>query len=328
MNKSLITFGLLAGVLVFDSEVLSRSSGMFPRLNLTLTRESANSCGGNNSNFGCHRTTPILTEVPVVVGQRVLNVNGTTSVRVSAVNNSVSGTRGGFSADVTRGALVAGTNTQTNSSGKAITHRNAFSTGRSWAFNYRAALPGLTEMFVVANAVNGNGRSDGGDQWALHSAVPSGLAAKATPVRLFVNAPGVRSTGPGCDDGYGNFSVLGAATSPTLGNSSFKLEAHGLPTSAQFMVMLSIGGGVPPFDMAVMGAPGCMLRTLMQLSVNGTTTPGNALRAEGRVELPLAIPNDPNLRGITLSIQVGALDGNPKRSFPMIVTNGIEMTIQ
>jgi len=264
--------------------------------------------------------------VSVAVGQRVLNLNGTTAVRVSAVNPGVSGNRAGFCADTTQGVLVAGANTQINAAGNAITHVNSFATGRSWAFNYRGTTTGLSEFYVVANAVNGNGLADGGDDWAFHSSKL--LATVPTPVRMFVNAAGVQATGPGCDDGYGNFSVLGARTSPTTGNVGFKLEAHGLPASAQFMIMMSVGGGAPPIDMTLMGAPGCFLRTAMQLNLSGTTSGGDSLRGEGTVIMPLPIPNDPNLKGLVLSLQAGALDGNSKRSFPMIVTNGIELTIQ
>ena len=325
MNKSLLPLAVISVVLLFDARVVSKSNGILPTRSLPLTRDAASSCGGNGSTGGCHRITPFLTEVSVAVGQRVLNVNGTTSIDVKATNPGVSGNRGGFCADTTKGVLVPGTNTRISSGGDAITHRNSFGTGRSWTFNYKGTAAGLAELFVVANAVNGNGRADGGDDWAFHSSKL--LASKPTPVRLFVNATGVKTTGPGCDDGHGNFSVLGAATSPTTGNSNFTLEAHGLPTSAQFMLMLSIGGGVVPFDMGVMGAPDCFLRTTMQLTVNGTTGPGDALRGEGKVVLPLPIPNDPNLKGLVLSLQLGALDSKPKRNFPMVVTNGIEMTI-
>lgn len=325
MNKPLIVLGVIAGVLLLDARVVSKSAGILPDPSLSLTRNEASSCGGNAANTGCHRISPFLTTVTVTVGRRALNLNGTTAINVKAINSGVAGNRGGFCADVTAGVLVPGTNTFISSNGNAITHFNTFTTGRFWDFNFRGTKTGLAELFVVGNTVNGNGRADGGDQWAFHSAKL--LASKATPVRLFVNAAGVKSTGSGCADGYGNFSVFGAATSPTIGNANFKLEAHGLPTSARFMLMLSLGGGVTPIDMAFMGAPGCFLRTALQLDVGGLTTPGDALRGEGKVILPLPIPNDTSLRGLVLSLQIGALDGNSKRNFPMVVTNGIELTI-
>lgn len=320
---------LLAGLPAFlflGTDAVSRSSGMLPAGNSTLTRLSSNSCGGNSSTSNCHRISPFLTKVAVDVGQRVLKLTGTTSVRVTGTNTAVAGNRGGFTADVTRGALVPGTNTRINARGTAITHRDAFSTGRSWAFSYRATQTGLAELYTVVNAVNGNGRADGGDEWAFFS--DKLLASQSTPVRMFVNADGVISNGPGCDDGYGNYSVFGAPNPPTVGNAGFTLEAHGLPASARFLLMMSVGGGVTGFDMAPMGAPGCVLRTNIQVSLTGVTTAGDSQRGEGRVIIPAAIPNDPNLKGLQLSLQIGAIDAKPKRSFPLIVTNGLEIKIR
>ena len=77
-----------------------------------------------------------------------------------------------------------------------------------------------------------------------------------------------------------------------------------------------------------MGAPGCVLRTANTVSLSGVTTAGDALRGEGQVVLPAPIPNDPSIRGARVLVQLGALDGNPKRAFPLIVTNGLEIKIR
>jgi hypothetical protein len=312
--------------LFLGTDAMSKSDGILPTPAQTLTRLSSNSCGGNSPSMACHRISPFLTTVAVDVVARVLDLNGNTSVTVTGTNTGVAGVRGGFCADVTRGALVPGINTRTDPQGTAITHQRSFGTGRSWTFGYQATQAGLAELFTVVNAVNGDGRADGGDEWAFHSARL--IATQSTPVRLFVNAAGVTSTGDGCADGYGNHPVFGAATSPSVGNSAFTLEAHGLPGAAQFLLMMSVGGGVTGFDMAPLGAPGCVLRTNLQISVSGLTGPGDSLRGEGSVVLPVPIPNDPKLKGLVLSLQLGALDSNPKRSFPMIVTNGLELKVQ
>ena len=77
-----------------------------------------------------------------------------------------------------------------------------------------------------------------------------------------------------------------------------------------------------------MGAPGCLLRTRLQIEVPGLTSGGNAVRGEGRVLLPAPIPNDNTLKGFVLSMQIGVIDPNSKRSFPVVVTNGIEVKIR
>ena len=83
MKRALLPLGLVLFVLALDGPVVSRSNGMLPTPALPLTRDAASSCGGSGSGPGCHRLRPFLTEVSVAVGQRVLNLNGTTAVRVA-----------------------------------------------------------------------------------------------------------------------------------------------------------------------------------------------------------------------------------------------------
>ncbi|MCA8955420.1 MAG: hypothetical protein KDC87_05065 [Planctomycetes bacterium] len=337
MRKALLFGASVPLVLFLGTDATSISSGIFPNSTVTvnaqnyavgaLTRHSSNSCGGSASVTVCHSASPFLTKVAVAVGLRVLPVQGTTAINITGTNAGVSGTRGGFCADVTGGMLVPGTNTQTNASGNAITHQNAFATGRSWTFTFNAgATPGLVELYTVVNCVDGDGRAGGADQWAFNSSKV--LADDCTPVRLFVNAPGVTATGDGCADGYGNYSVLGSATTPNIGNSQFAVEAHGLPPQSAALVMLSLGANPPPFDMAPLGAPGCVLRTAMQFQLGAITGPGDAVRSEGKMTLPIPIPNDSTLRGLVIAMQVGAIDLKPIRAFPMVVTNGIEIKLQ
>ena len=206
-------------------------------------------------------------------------------------------------------------------------HKDAIGAKRVWTFGYKAgSRTGLAEFYTVVNTVDGDGRAGGADEWALNSAKI--LAQQGTPVRLFVNADGVKSTGPGCDDGYANFSVLGAPSSPLVGNAQFTLEAHGLPPGMPYLLMLNLGGNVATVDLAPFGAPGCVLRTTLQAQLLGQTSGGDAVRGEGRVVVPAPIPSDGSLRGVVFSVQVGAIDTKPKRPFPMVVTNGIEVTIR
>ena len=94
------------------------------------------------------------------------------------------------------------------------------------------------------------------------------------------------------------------------------------------LIMLSVGGNVSGFDMAPLGAPGCILRTTIQIEAIVATSAGNASRAEGSLAVPLPIPNDNNLKGFVFSVQFGAIDSNSLRPFPLTVTNGLEITIQ
>jgi hypothetical protein len=334
MRKILIAACVLPFILGLGPDADSIGLGIFPNTSVlvgtstikvgSLTRVSSASCGGNVGVNVCHRKTPFLTRVAVVVKSLILAKNGSTTVDVTATNPGVVGIRGGFCADLTLGALVAGAGTKINTTGSEITHTGFFS--RKWAFGLKAGTKtGLGELFVVGNCVNGNGRADGADEWGFHSSKL--LATDSTPVRVYINANSVTSTGPGCDDGHGNQSVFGCPNPPTVGNANFRFEGYGLPPSSSFFFMLSVGGPTPKIDMTPLGAPGCFLRTSLQVEALGPTSGGDAVRGEGKVILPAPIPNNASLRGLVIYAQLGALDKKPKRTFPWIVTNGLKITI-
>ena len=323
MNAKLLVPALLAACLI-PVALPGKRLGIFPNTVVdmvqvgSLTRVSTASCGQ------CHAPTPSATVVQVVPGARSNDAGTTTSIQVVATSTS-SGNDGGFTADVTAGSFVAGSTTQVNATGDAVTH-TASTNGRSWQFTWKApTTPGLAEMYVVANAVNGNLRADAGDLWAFHGSSPTNTVS--TPVRLYANAPGCVAVGGSCADGYGNYSVLGAPLPPTVGNSAFKLESHGLPPGQPLLLMMTIGGNLPAFDMSQLGAPGCFLRTTLQLQFIASTTTGDASRAEGTFTVPVPIPNQPILKGLKFTVQNGVIDGNSQRLFPMVVTNALEVTI-
>ncbi len=332
--RKLLIIACVVPLLFLDMGATSIGTGIFPNTTVlvgmklytvgSLTRVSNASCGGNIGVTACHRSAPFITKVDVTVADLVLAKSASTTITVKGSNPGVPGIRGGFCADVTNGSLVAGTNTKINAAGNEITHTSFIA--RNWSFGYKAGTTtGLAEFYTVVNCVNGNGLADGADEWAFNSSKI--LASQATPVRLYINADGIRSTGRGCEDGYGNQAVIGAPNPPTVGNSNFKIEAFGLPPSSQFMFMMNLGGNVPGYDMAPMGAMGCVLRTTLQIQLIGPTSGGDAVRGEGKVILPAPIPNDNALKGLILSMQIGAIDKNPKRPCPMVVTNGIEVKI-
>lgn len=325
MSMRPLLFVILAALLVVG-EPRPKGNGLLPTPQLPLTRLASASCGGNSSVTGCHRINPFLTRVQVDVGQRVLSRNQATTVTITGSNPGVAGTWGGFAADVTAGTLAAGANTRTSAAGDAITHVNAFATGRSWTFGFKApGTAGPTDLYTVVNSVNGNGRADGGDEWGFHSAQI--LASESTPVRLYTNADGVAFAGAGCADGYGNVPVLGGPEAPALGNGQFRLEALGLPASAPALFMLGLGGA-PAIDLGPMGDPGCVLRSTLQAEVALQTGAGSSLRGEGRLNLALPIPNQGGLKGLLFHVQIAAVDGKSQKALPLVLTNAVEVTIQ
>jgi hypothetical protein len=284
----------------------------------SLTRIAGQACGQ------CHRmfSGPDLVAVKVEPTARVIPVGASTSVKISGTSTTPSKT-GGFVADVTSGTFVAGTNTRIGPFGNVITH--ADSIARSWTFSWKApATGGLAECYVVVNATNDD-LSNAGDSWSFHGSSPRN--ATCTPVRFYANAKGAKATGESCPDGYGNYSVLGVPEAPAIGTSTFRLEGFGLPPAAPLLVMVSIGGNVPGFDLKALGAPGCVLRTKLTLEALAVTKPGNAMRSEGSFTLPLPIPNQTSLRGLVVAAQFMALDKKSTHPFPVVVTNGIEFTI-
>ena len=314
--RSILLLSVVPAALFFTHDLKSRSGGILPTGFNTLTRVSSSSC--SRCHFNSFRGGVTVTVKP---NSRSILVDQSTAITVSGTSSNGT-TRGGFAADVTKGTLVAGLNSR--SAGSAITHSNPLS--RSWTFNWKApSTGGLAELYTVVNCVNGNG-SNSGDSFSFHGSSPTN--AVSTPVRLYANAAaGVKPTGTSCSDGFGNFSVLGAPLQPTIGNTAFKIEGFGLPPSSPLLVMLSLGGNVPGFDMALLGAPGCVLRTTMQVQFVSGTGAGNAQRAEGSFVLPLPIPNNSMLKNITFAVQFGVVDSNTKRSFGFTVTNGLECTI-
>ncbi|MHC4853860.1 MAG: hypothetical protein ACYTF5_17775, partial [Planctomycetota bacterium] len=173
---------------------------------------------------------------------------------------------------------------------------------------------------------NGNGKTSG-DQFAFHGA--SSTSTVSTPVRMFVNAPGVTAIGTGCADGYGNVAVYGAPETPSVGNSRFRLTAIGLPPAARLMFILGMQRNHQSFDLGAMGAPGCFLHSDILIQMFFTSSAGNAERSEGQFSLPLPIPNTAALKGLFFRTQVGAVDSSKNaRAFPVVFTNGLGVTIQ
>lgn len=256
---------------------------------------------------------------------RVLDASQSIQIALSATGGQSASTNGGFAMDTTAGTFSAGANTRVVNPGDAITHSN--SNQRSWTFGYTApAAPGLVELATVVNTVNDDHVNNNDDMWAFHGF--DDAATQVTPVRLFVNAPGVVALGTACSGSYGNVPVLGSATAPTVGNAAFALALHGAAPASVAGLFL----GVTPFpaglDLGIVGVTGCSLFVDPLITVFGATSPGDALRGEGTTTFAVPIANNPGLRGGILHFQAFVLDVNNGRPTPLTMTNGITATIQ
>jgi hypothetical protein len=85
--------------------------------------------------------------------------------------------------------------------------------------------------------------------------------------------------------------------------------------------------GIPlPFDLAPLGAPGCMLYTNIIAMITGMTS--TAALYKGRLEHWLEIPADPTLSGVPLSVQfMNFLDTNAGNPANISVSQGFRITI-
>lgn len=316
-NLTLPLIVVTTGVVLIGT-ASSKKNGILPSQFLPLTRSASASCGT------CHNPFIGGPKVSVTLGTRLFTPAQNSSITVSA-SGGVAGTGGGFACDVTAGSLGAGTNSRVSVSGNAITHVNPNS--RSWTFGYKApSKPGPVELYAVVNTVNGNDKPTG-DQHAFFGFNSSSTVS--TPVRMYVNAPGVVAIGKGCADGYGNVGVYGAPETPSVGNTRFRLEAIGLPPAARVMFILGMQKNFASLDLGFMGAPGCFLHSDLLMQLFGASTAGNAERSEGRFSLSLPIPSMASLKGVFFRTQVGAVDSSKNaRSLPVVFTNGLGITIR
>jgi hypothetical protein len=324
-TKTLALFlGAVPAVLILMDGLQSYGMGLTPK----PTGSGAYARGGSSCG-GCHTRNPGGPTVTVMPDARVLSPGQQISITVASAGTP-SGNNGGFVGQVTGGTLSAGTGSKVVMSGAAITHSHKSTARRNWKFGYKASATttGPVEFYTVA--MNSNGSGTGGDTWAFHGSDSKNNFS--TPVRLYVNTAGVQVIGTGCTDGNGNIGVYGAPQPPTVGNSSFKLEAVGLPPAARLMFVLGMNKNYKSFDLGHMGAPGCFLHSDMLLQLFAQSTGSNTTKdrqlASGTFTLPAPIPNDVTLKGLYFRTAIGVVDQDSKRPFPVIFTNGLAMTVR
>jgi hypothetical protein len=139
---------------------------------------------------------------------------------------------------------------------------------------------------------------------------------------------GTQSYGPSCPSSSQQLGALFNNEAPVLGNTNFRLEASGLPSSAPALWLIGV---IPSFpNVPVPGAPGCSLNTDIALIFPAATGGGpvQSTAAAGHSYFPLSIPNQLSLRGLFFAVQVAAVDTGATSSLPLVFTNGLRTTIQ
>ena len=127
----------------------------------------ANSSGKHSSSggCGCHSsgTSPTIGEnFP-----STYSAGQTYSIQVS-VSGGVSGTKGGFNVEVSKGTLATGGSTSVKVSGTSITHTN--NANRAWTFDWTAPSAGSGSVIVDIAGMTANGASgNNGDSWSTTS---------------------------------------------------------------------------------------------------------------------------------------------------------------
>jgi hypothetical protein len=278
----------------------------------------------------CHRTFPggLGLSVTLAPTEFVLTPSQSISITTSAVGGQTHAQNwGGFLVEATNGTIAAGTNSQVDPSGRFATHLLASqSNNRSWTYGFTApATPGLVEVFTVVNTVNGDGRAGGEDFWGFHGF--SSSSSIGTPVRLFVNAPGVTARGAGCRGRFGSLPILGAATSAAIG-TTLNLELHGAVPNAATTLWLGANPTFASIDLTPIGVAGCSLHVEPLVQFALTTSNGDLLRAEGTATFALPIPNNLSLVGLPLQFQAAMLEPGVARALPLTLTNGLAVTVQ
>ena len=281
------------------------------------------SCGS------CHASQPGGSGIAVHVAPsaRSLTLGQAITVNTNVTGGAVSSKNwGGMTTYVTAGVFTAGSNTKTGTTGVDLTHSTKVN-NRNWTYGYKApTTPGLVQMYVVAMTADGDGSDNSGDLWAFHNY--DAAATTSTPLRLYANAVGVTPIGNACVGSYGQVPVLGAKETPSVGNANFAIEVYGAAPNSPTLLMLGANPNWLPLELTFMGVPGCYLLVDPLATLAGMTGAGDAKRAEGVWNLPLAIPSEPSLAGGVLQVQVAIVDANNGRRTPLTLTNALGIQIQ
>ncbi len=157
------------------------------------------------------------------------------------------------------------------------------------------------------------------------------LAPSALKFRLYCTAlddANVAVLGSGCAAASGNYGSTFTNWTPNLGNSNFTLEGSGFPSGAAAILVVGVTPGFPSLPIPGAGA-GCNLESDILFYLEGTTGIGNvrATTALGHVKFAIPIPNDPGLLGLIVTAQLAAVDLASPNPLPVVVGNGLSLTL-
>lgn len=156
-------------------------------------------------------------------------------------------------------------------------------------------------------------------------------AASALKVRLFCNQLDAANSvpfGPGCPLSTGATPTVFTNELPTVGNSAFFFESSGNPAGGMVFALFGFLPNWPSVPVAGM-PPGCfqntdVVATSFWFAGTGTTR-GPA--ADGYLSLPMAIPGDPGMIGVTVGVQVASYDSGSTAPLPFVSSNAHRVTI-
>lgn len=306
MHKRKMGLLILSAFLIPGSLVLGRSRGIF-----------SNGGSMNKGWPGCSNCHGSPGDLSIsIVSAIALQKNIRTPVDFKVAG--ASGTTGGFSMDTDTGQFQAGAGSKVQNN-KEITHTD--NSRRLWQFNFNPTQTGLVKWYATGMASNGSGSS--GDLWGWWG---PDTKKPGTPYRLFVSDVQVKPFGDSCAGTMGFKPVIGIAENVTR-NKIAKIELHNVKPGSPVLYILGISnkffGAIPlPFDLGLIGAPGCKLYVSMDL-----TLPGVALgTGDGGGSTSWSLPIPGGVQGVTLYHQVFVID--PVNQLRLITSMGLESTIQ
>jgi hypothetical protein len=144
----------------------------------------------------------------------------------------------------------------------------------------------------------------------------------------YTGGTGVKTIGASCSDGFGKFGRHFSNQNPTVGNASFNLEGDTLPPSAMAFLALGFDKNFQSIDLTASGAPTCFLHTDVSLIVVLQTTAGTPSLSNGTLNMRAPVPNNPSFMGFCMRSQIAVADANSRRSFGIVFTNALGITVQ
>ena len=164
----------------------------------------------------------------------------------------------------------------------------------------------------------------------LNNGTWTAMSPEALKYRLYcglLDEQGVVSSAAGCPGSSGRTPSVFANSAPNVPNFQFAIEGTGFDAGA--LVLHAIGTVANYPTVPIPGAPGCSLRTNLDVVVSGTAGTGDVQSptASGHVRFAFPIPNVAALSGYYFTSQLASLDLNIGTPLPIVTTNGLQVTL-